>query len=144
MLILELRPLFNVDESVDDWLSWPKPSISSTDEDKTLVDVNHAIFTTKLYIIATSKVASGIYVLRKLLNNFFLHIVATIKTLPAVIGFTPHRSPPNIEDPHKLSPIVILVMLVPNGGRPCDGSRAPGVRKTLVVFLRFFHLARRF
>lgn len=29
----------------------------------------------------------------------------------------------------------------PNGGRECDGSKAPGVRNTFVVFLRFFHLA---
>lgn len=71
MLILELRPLFNVDESVDDWLSWPKPSISSTDEDKTLVDVNHAIFTTKLYIIAKSKVASHILCTTKITQSYF-------------------------------------------------------------------------
>ena len=31
-----------------------------------------------------------------------------------------------------------------NCGRPCEGSREPGDRNTLVVFLRFFHLARRF
>lgn len=66
------------------------------------------------------------------------------KHSPAVMGFTPHRSLPNIEVPHSPSPIAILVMFAPNGGSPCDGSRAPGVRKTLVVFLRFFHLARRF
>lgn len=66
------------------------------------------------------------------------------KYSPAVIGFTPHRSLPNIEDPQSPSPMAIFVMFAPNGGSPCDGSRAPGVRKTLVVFLRFFHLARRF
>ena len=32
----------------------------------------------------------------------------------------------------------------PNGESPVEGRRAPGVRNTLVVFLRFFHLARRF
>ncbi len=31
-----------------------------------------------------------------------------------------------------------------NWGRPCVGSKVPGDRKTLVVFLRFFHFARRF
>lgn len=30
------------------------------------------------------------------------------------------------------------------GLREWEGSRAPGVRKTFVVFFRFFHLARRF
>ena len=30
------------------------------------------------------------------------------------------------------------------GDRPVEGRSAPGVRNTLVVFLRFFHLARRF
>ncbi len=40
---------------------------------------------------------------------------------------------------HKESPIA-----GGNCGKPCEGSNAPGVRNTLVVFLRFFHLARRF
>lgn len=87
--------------------------------------------------------------------------------LPAVIGFTPHRSPANIDVPHKPSLIAIFVIFAPNGGRPCDGrsaprifdntprillnktewlvfSHSPGVLNTFVVFLRFFHLARRF
>lgn len=86
--------------------------------------------------------------------------------LPAVIGLTPHRSPPNIEVPQSPSLIAIFVILAPNGGSPCDGNNAPikpsfnlnlyvvyleiknrilpGVLKTFVVFLRFFHLARRF
>lgn len=32
----------------------------------------------------------------------------------------------------------------PKGGKPCDGSSDPEDRNTLVVFLRFFHFARRF
>lgn len=47
--------------------------------------------------------------------------------LPAVIGLTPtpHLSPPNIELPQSPSPIAILVIFAPNGGKPCDGNRAP-------------------
>lgn len=52
---------------------------------------------------------------------------------------TPHRESgePNMPEGHKVSD------MAPNGGRPCDGS-SPPARNTLVVFLRFFHLARRF
>lgn len=32
----------------------------------------------------------------------------------------------------------------PKGGKPCDGSSDPEDLNTLVVFLRFFHFARRF
>jgi hypothetical protein len=53
---------------------------------------------------------------------------------------TPQRESvvPNIPDEQRPSD------MEPKGGRPWDGSRAPGERNTLVVFLRFFHLARRF
>ena len=37
-----------------------------------------------------------------------------------------------------------FMFIAPNGDRPWDGSRAPGVRNTFVVFFLFFHLARRF
>lgn len=47
--------------------------------------------------------------------------------LPAVIGFTPHRSPANIDVPHKPSLIAIFVIFAPNGGRPCDGRSAPRI-----------------
>ena len=33
---------------------------------------------------------------------------------------------------------------VPKGERQVEGTRAPEERNTFVVFLRFFHLARRF
>lgn len=50
--------------------------------------------------------------------------------LPAVIGFTPtpHLSVPNIDEPHKLSLIAILVIFAPKGGSPCDGKREPNRR----------------
>lgn len=35
-------------------------------------------------------------------------------------------------------------LIGPKGGKPCDGNSDPEDRNTLVVFLRFFHLARRF
>lgn len=58
--------------------------------------------------------------------------------LPAVIGFTPtpHLCPsvPNIDEPHKLSLIEMLVILAPNGGRPCDGNKEPKVE----VFIKTF------
>jgi hypothetical protein len=34
--------------------------------------------------------------------------------------------------------------MVPKGGNPWDGKRAPGVLNTFVVFFLFFHLALRF
>lgn len=59
---------------------------------------------------------------------------------PVAIPATPHRDSDalNMLEPHRPSPIA------PNGGKPCEGKRAPGVRNTFVVFLRFFHFARRF
>lgn len=45
--------------------------------------------------------------------------------LPAVIGFTPQRSVPNIDVPQRPSPIAIFVMFVPNGGSPWEGNRDP-------------------
>lgn len=58
--------------------------------------------------------------------------------LPAVIGLTPtlHRSPPNIELPHNPSPIAIFVMLAPNGGKPCDGNRAPKMELYTTIHFR--------
>ena len=41
----------------------------------------------------------------------------------------------------KVKLLSIDAKLPPNGERPVGGRRAPGVRKTFVVFLRFFHLA---
>jgi hypothetical protein len=34
--------------------------------------------------------------------------------------------------------------MLPKGGNPWDGKRAPGVLNTFVVFFLFFHLALRF
>lgn len=47
---------------------------------------------------------------------------------------------------HKLSPMAAAAAAAAEGnwGRPGVGSSVPGARNTLVVFLRFFHLARRF
>lgn len=59
---------------------------------------------------------------------------------PVAMPATPHLDSVvlNMLEPHKPSPIA------PKGGRPCDGSRAPGVLNTLVVFFLFFHFALRF
>ena len=47
---------------------------------------------------------------------------------------------------HRLSPMAAAAAAAADGnwGRPGVGSSVPGARNTLVVFLRFFHLARRF
>lgn len=60
--------------------------------------------------------------------------------VPVGIPVTLHRGSEllNIPVGHKLSDIE------PNGGNPWDGNKAPGVRKTFVVFFRFFHFALRF
>jgi hypothetical protein len=57
-------------------------------------------------------------------NQFIL--ICSFK-LPAVIGFTPtlHLSVPNIDVPHKLSLMAMLVMFAPKGGNPCDGNKEP-------------------
>lgn len=59
---------------------------------------------------------------------------------PGVMPPTPQRlsAPPNI--PEEQSPSDML----PKGGNPWDGKRAPGVLNTFVVFFLFFHLALRF
>jgi hypothetical protein len=59
---------------------------------------------------------------------------------PGVMPPTPQRlsPPPNI--PEEQSPSDML----PKGGNPWDGKRAPGVLNTFVVFFLFFHLALRF
>lgn len=75
------------------------------------------------------------------MNNFFLFKkIHNSVVLPVAIPVTPHRDSDvlNMLEPQRPSPIA------PNGGRPWDGSRAPGVRKTFVVFFRFFHFALRF
>ncbi|KAH6939855.1 hypothetical protein HPB50_021901 [Hyalomma asiaticum] len=51
--------------------------------------------------------------------------------------------PPGSEAVPKVSPAAASPT-EPKGGRLCEGSSAPGLRNTLLVFLRFFHLARRF
>jgi hypothetical protein len=54
-------------------------------------------------------------------------ILILIFELPAVIGFTPtlHLSVPNMDEPHKLSLMAMLVMFAPKGGKPCDGNKEP-------------------
>ena len=42
---------------------------------------------------------------------------------------------PNIDEPHKLSLIAILVIFAPNGGRPCDGNKEPKVEVSLKLLL---------
>jgi len=59
---------------------------------------------------------------------------------PGVIPPTPQRlsAPPNMPEEHSPSD------MLPKGGNPWDGRRAPGVLNTFVVFFLFFHLALRF
>lgn len=132
MLILELRPLFNVDVSEGDWLSCPKPFfvVSSREKEEEREKIEKSTFLISMHLST------------KLNYTSFKKIIF----LPAVIGLTPtlHRSPPNIDEPHRPSPIAILLIFAPKGGRPWDGKSPPGLRNTFVVFFRFFHFARRF
>lgn len=72
--------------------------------------------------------------------NYVVRVMRIFFGIPGVMEATPHRVSvvPNIPEPQRPSPIA------PKGGRPWEGRRAPGVRKTFVVFFLFFHLARRF
>lgn len=94
----ELRAPLRDWESDDDWLSWLKPSP---------------------FLISWCRKVSF-----KVLVEF---LQINLSILPAVIGFTPtpHLSPPNIDEPHKLSLIVMFVMFAPNGGKPWDGKSDP-------------------
>jgi len=83
---------------------------------------------------------------RKQIDNFFLFFLSCVSWLRLVIKAI-HIWPVPI--PHLSAgvwniPVHKSEVIGPKGGKPCDGSSDPEDRNTLVVFLRFFHFARRF